>query len=123
MVYQAMTICAPANMMEYKAMNKSEIQYEALARARGNESASNYPAIFQGFVEKGISEDDIHPRENVFTFNAWRALGRTVKKGEHGVHILTWISCEKKNDAGEVIDTFKRPKSATVFHISQTMGL
>ena len=101
-------------------MNKSQIQHEALARARGNESASNFPAIFQGFAEKGIPEDEIHPRENVFTFNAWRALGRTVKKGEHGVRVVTWIVCEKKNVAGEVIDTFKRPKSAVVFHVSQT---
>ncbi len=104
-------------------MDKSQIQSEALARARGNESASNYPAIFAGFTEKGIPEDEIHPRENIFTFQAWRALGRTVKRGEHGVHILTWVSCEKKDDQGEVIDTFKRPKAATVFHISQTSEL
>ena len=103
-------------------MNKSQMQHEALARARGNESASNFPAIFAGFTDKGIPEDEIHPRENVFTFQAWRALGRTVKRGECGVHILTWIACEKKDDAGEVIDTFKRPKSATVFHISQTQA-
>lgn len=104
-------------------MSKSEIQHEALARARGNESASNYPAIFAGFAEKGIPEDEIYPRENIFTFHAWRALGRTVRKGEHGVHITTWIVCDKKDDQGEVIDTFKRPKAATVFHISQTMAL
>ena len=104
-------------------MNKSQMQHEALARARGNESASNFPAIFAGFTEKGIPEDEILPRENVFTFHAWRALGRTVKRGEHGVHILTWIACEKKDDTGEVIETFKRPKSATVFHISQTQEL
>ena len=104
-------------------MGNPQIQNEALARARGNESASNYPAIFAGFTEKGIPEDDIRPRENIFTFHAWRALGRTVKRGEHGVHILTWIVCDKKNDAGEVIETFRRPKSATVFHISQTKSL
>ena len=104
-------------------MNKSQIQHEALARARGNESASNFPAIFAGFAEKGIPEDEIFPRENVFTFNAWRALGRTVKKGEHGVHILTWLVCEKKDDAGEVTETYRRPKSATVFHVTQTKSL
>ncbi len=104
-------------------MNKSQMQHEALSRARGNESVANFPAIFQGFAEKGIAEDDIEPRVNVLTFQAWRALGRTVKRGERGVHILTWIACEKKDDAGEVIDTFKRPKSATVFHISQTQEL
>ena len=104
-------------------MGNPQIHNEALARARGNESVANYPAIFAGFMEKGISESEILPRENIFTFQAWRALGRTVKKGEHGVHILTWIVCDKKDDAGEVIDTFKRPKSATVFHITQTQAL
>ena len=104
-------------------MDKSQIQSEALARARGNESVANFPAIIEGFIERGIPEHEIHPRENVFTFHAWRALRRTVKKGEHGVHILTWISCDKKDDAGEVIETFRRPKSATVFHVSQTKSL
>jgi len=104
-------------------MTNPQMQNEALARARGNESASNYPAIFAGFAEKGIPEDDIRPRENVFTFHAWRALGRTVRKGEHGVHITTWIVCDKKDDAGEVIETYRRPKSAVVFHVSQTKGL
>ena len=104
-------------------MDKSQIHDEALARARGNESASNYPAIFAGFAEKGIPEDEIHPRENVFTFHAWKALGRTVKRGEHGVRVVTWIACNKKDDAGEVIDTYRRPKSATVFHVSQTQEL
>ena len=104
-------------------MNKSQIQHEALARARGNASVANFPAIIAGFMEQGIPEHEIHPRENVFTFHAWRALGRTVKRGEHGVHILTWIVCDKKDDQGEVIDTFKRPKSAVVFHVSQTQEL
>ena len=104
-------------------MTNPQIQDEALARARGSMSAANYPAIFAGFMERGIPEHDIRPRENIFTFHAWRALGRTVKRGEHGVHVLTWIACEKKDDAGEVINTFKRPKSATVFHISQTQAL
>lgn len=101
-------------------MTNPQMQNEALARARGNVSAANYPAIFQGFAEKGIAEDDIEPRVNVLTFQAWRALGRTVKKGEHGVRVVTWIVCDKKDDAGEVIETFRRPKAATVFHISQT---
>ena len=104
-------------------MDKSQIQDEALARARGNMSVANFPAVYAGFMERGIPESEIHPRENVLTFHAWRALGRTVKRGEHGVHILMWISCEKRDDQGEVIDTFKRPKPATVFHISQTQAL
>ena len=77
-------------------MNKQEIQQEALTRATGNQSLSNYPAIIQGFIEKGIAENDIKPRINIFTFNAWKALGRSVKKGEHGVKVLTWITGQKE---------------------------
>jgi hypothetical protein len=52
----------------------------------------NYSAIFQGFMAKGIAETDIKPRENVFTFHAWKALGRSVKRGEHGVKVVTFIA-------------------------------
>ena len=101
-------------------MTNPQIQNEALTRARSNASVANFPAIFAGFAEKGIPEDEIHPRENVFTFQAWRALGRTVRKGEHGVRVVTWISCDKKDDDGEITETYRRPKAATVFHVSQT---
>src|SRR5580692_10225733 len=72
-------------------MTKTEIATEALDRARNGETWTNYPAIFAGFIEKGITENDIKPRENVFTFHAWKALGRSVKKGEHGVRVVTFI--------------------------------
>ena len=104
-------------------MNKSELANEALNRARGSLSVANFPAIFQGFADKGIAEDDIEPRVNVLTFQAWKALGRTVKKGEHGVRVVTWLAHEKKNDDGEVTGTYRRPKAATVFHVSQTKTL
>jgi len=94
-------------------------QEEALNRALTGISAANYDAIFNGLIEKDIPPDQIKPRENVFTFNAWKALGRTVCKGQHGVKVTTWITCTKK-DAKTDQDTYKRPKAATVFHISQT---
>ena len=90
---------------------------QALQRATTNSSFANYPAIVQGFTDKGIPPEQIRPRENVFTFNAWKQLSRSVKKGEHGVKIVTWIPCEKDGEK------FVRPKSATVFHISQTQEL
>jgi antirestriction protein ArdC len=77
-----------------------------------NQSLANYPAIIAGFSERGIS--DIRPRENVFTFAAWQALGRYVRKGEKGVKIQTWITVEKNGERVTV------PKTTTVFHISQT---
>ena len=95
-------------------------QAEALFRAENSNSTSNYPAIYEGFEAKGIS--DIQPRVNVFTYHAWKAKGRQVRKGEHGVKVVTWITCKSKKidrDTGEP-ETYKRAKSATVFHISQT---
>jgi hypothetical protein len=52
---------------------------EALDRAKSSASFTNYPAIYQGLLAKGIRGEEIKPRENVFTFNAWKALGRCVK--------------------------------------------
>lgn len=97
-------------------MEKSQVQLEALARATNSQSFLNYHPIFAGFQAKGIAPEDIRPRENIFTFNAWRALGRTVKKGEHGVKITTWITAEDKTTG----EPYKRATYTTVFHISQT---
>jgi antirestriction protein ArdC len=99
-----------------------KMRAEALARAAGGESVANYATILHGFTDRGIAEAEIRPRENVFTFHAWKALGRHVRKGEHGVKVLTWIPIEeRRNAAGELErEGGRRPKSATVFHVSQT---
>ena len=70
-------------------MTKQAIQQEALSRATSGYTLTNYPAIYQGFIDKGIPEAEIKPRINVFTYEAWRAIGRQVRKGEHGVKIVT----------------------------------
>ena len=115
-------------------MNAHERNQEALTRAVSGQTWSNYPAIFDGFIRKGKPEADIRPRENVFTYNAWRALGRQVRKGEHGVKIVTYIDCEskgRKTEQTENVDDQEqqqarknrhcsRPWTTTVFHVSQT---
>lgn len=104
-------------------MNKGERQAEALSRARNGESLSNYPAIFEGFISKGISQEEIRPRENIFIYDAWQAQGRQVRKGEHGVKVLTYVEMTEKGDSEddqEPARTYRRPKTTTVFHISQT---
>lgn len=100
-------------------MTKQEMQQHALARAREEGSYLNYPTIIAGFLEKGIPEDEILPRENVLTFQAWKALGRSVKKGEHGVRVLTFVSIRREDDDPKLS---ARPwcVATTVFHISQT---
>ena len=72
------------------------IQAEALANATQGDSLANFPAIYAGFMARGIPETDIQPRENIFTFNAWKALGRVVKRGEHGVRVQTFVPMTKK---------------------------
>ncbi len=103
---------------------QAEIQQEALTRAVTGQSYSNYPAIIRGFTAKGIPEDEIKPRENVFTYEAWRALGRYVRRGEHGIKVATVRTFQKKvkdKDPGEErIESYSLPWTATVFHISQT---
>ena len=78
--------------------SREEMQQEALSRAIGNESTANWSAIFAGFTAKGIPEADIRPRENVFTYHAWRALGRQVRRGEHGVKVTTWVPAHGKEE-------------------------
>ncbi len=105
-------------------MNSQQIQQEALSRATGGRTAGNYPAIFAGLMAKGIPEAEITPRVNVFTYDAWRALGRQVRKGEHGVKVATIIRTTRKerDDAtGQDVErSSSRPWTTTVFHVSQT---
>jgi hypothetical protein len=95
-------------------------QVEALSRAVNGLSLGNYPAIFAGFMAKGIPETAIKPRENVFTYQAWRALGRQVRRGEHGVKVVTFVEMAKENKETGEKQSFQRPRTTTVFHISQT---
>lgn len=102
--------------------NISQSRLESLRRAVSGQSLSNLPAIFQGFAAKGVPEAEIKPRENVFTYHAWRALGRQVRRGEHGVRIVTFIESKSREidrDTGEA-KLVRRPWTVVVFHISQT---
>jgi hypothetical protein len=111
-----------------KGARREEMQREALSRAIGGQALTNWPAIIHGFTAKGIPESDIRPRENVFTYNAWRALGRQVRRGEHGVKVVTFVPAGDRTDRQDDADTKRpakrrggsRPWSATVFHITQT---
>lgn len=95
---------------------------ESLSRAIGGMSTMNYGTILEGFAAKGIPMAEVSPRENVFTYNAWLAQDRQVRKGEKGVKIITFIPMAGKQDTttGERTRGACRPWSSTVFHISQT---
>jgi len=115
----------PSESTGYPQSNISQARLESLKRAVSGQSFSNFPAIFQGFAAKGVPESEIKPRENVFTFAAWKALGRVVRRGEHGVKVVTFIESKSKEldqDSSER-KLVRRPWTTTVFHISQTEPL
>jgi len=54
------------------------------------------------------------PYKDWFTYNRWLAQGMQVKKGEHGVHLITIVTKETKTDDGTIkVEQFK--KVAVVF--------
>lgn len=99
-----------------------QFQQEALSRAVSGLSVANYAAIYDGFMAMGIPEEAIIPRRNVFTFAGFKALGRYVRKGEHGVKINTWIEGTRENKQGKT-EAYKFCRTTTVFHISQTEAI
>jgi hypothetical protein len=104
-------------------MNNLEQANETYGRAVCGQSVMNYAEIIHGFSEMGIEVSEIKPRENVFTFNVWRfKFNRIVKKGQHGVRIVTFIPMEfeDKQHPEKKPRTIARPRTAVVFHISQT---
>lgn len=93
----------------------------SVARAQSNASLKNDLAVIEGFAERGIRAE---PRVDVFTFNGWLALGRRVRKGEHGVRLGVKVATSKAV-LDEVTGQERRVESSflkgvTVFHISQT---
>lgn len=104
------------------AAERAEVNAESLARAQANTSLTNYPTIYAEFAERGIALDDIIPRVNVLTYRAWLAKGRQVRKGEKSVKVVTWITSSKieYDKSGKEKAPRRFPRSAAVFHISQT---
>jgi len=97
-------------------------QSEAIARATNGGSFRNDAIVIAQFKRRGIAAN---PRVDVFTYAAWQGQGRQVRKGEHGVKLQTWIPITDKADKADKAGRTKTrrrmaPKSATVFHISQT---
>lgn len=102
-------------------MKAEEARAEALHRAQTGTSLANDLAVIEGFAERGI---EATPRVDVFTYNAWKAQGRQVKKGEKGLRIQTFIKRESKRqtDSDGNPKAYTMPRTVSVFHISQTKG-
>jgi hypothetical protein len=104
---------------------RRDMERDALARAQNPIGPlSNFPDIIIQFAARGIPVAEIRPRENVFTYHAWRALGRQVRRGEHGVKVTTFVPMQRRErdpSTGEEKTTeTRRPATAVVFHITQT---
>ena len=100
-------------------MHDKQKAIDALRRAIEQKPGPNDVLAENAFEARGIVKPQA--RVNIFTFAAWKALGRSVKKGEKSVHVDTWISKKKTNeDTGEEETTGMRPGKAYLFHVSQT---
>ena len=99
-----------------KQVERVAIQAAALGRAREGRTCTNDLLIIAAYAAKGI---DAHPRVDCFTFNAWKALHHHVKKGEHGIRVLTYAHKETVKSDGTT-EEHSFPTSAVVFHVSQT---
>jgi len=95
---------------------RQALQMAALERAQDGRECANDLLIIAAYAARGI---DAHPRVDVFTFAAWKALHRHVRKNEHGVHVATYAHREEVKSDG-TIEEHSFPTSAVVFHLSQT---
>ena len=87
---------------------------ESLSRAIGTIQSQNDSVVEMHYAALGIHAT---PRVDVFTYNAWQALGRQVRKGEHGCRLTVWIH---PSPSATNKEPKPFPKSTTVFHVSQT---
>jgi hypothetical protein len=99
-------------------------QIEALDRATNGHS-KNDEFVYAMLTMAGY--EDVQPRVNCLTYNAWKAAGRSVKKGEKGLGVTVWIPCKDKDakpnpTTGEARKSM-RPKTTYIFHIDQTQPI
>lgn len=106
-------------------LTREQLGEQALKSALSHSGTANYDAIFDGFMAMGIAPETIKPRVNVFTFNAWIALGRVVRRGQKGVQIVSVIEDSETDsqNADATTEPRRRFKRVTVFHESQTEPL
>lgn len=113
------TTTTKARRPRLSPQDRQAMQAAALERASNPRSIANMTIVISEFMERGIPAGEIIPGENVLTFNAWRALGRTVTRGQKGVKIATMRPTVDAT-TGEEKKIFT---TAYVFHISQTAPL
>jgi integrase len=74
---------------------------QALNRVTSSHSVANCVQIHWSFGERGIPESAIRPLENASTFDAGKAAGPVMRRGEHGAKVPTFTEGkEAEPDAG-----------------------
>ena len=101
----------------------------SLSNATRFQPISNDVPVISEFATRGIPENEIitlEPGQNVFTYNAWQAKGRQVRKGEKSVSCTVWISVVVKGDPNAITESKRKDRTrsrmhhASLFHVSQT---
>ncbi len=85
-------------------------------------SITNEEKVTKEFLKRGIPEGQIKHKENIFTFKKWEFLGRMVRKGEHGVRIIT-LAPHKPRRFSKSGKELLQPFVTSVFHVTQTEDL
>ena len=88
-------------------------------------SLANMATVLGELEARGACTGHCMPYQDVFTFARWKALGCSVKKGEHGVRLPVIVQATKtrRNDAGEdEAQTFTIDRTVTVFCSCQVTG-
>ncbi len=100
----------------------------ALQRIQSMQMGENDVLVIHAFADAGVPPEDIDPRRNVLTFNAWKALDRRVAKGATSIRVCVWIPATGKAKAeppakssSEKPKAKMRPVTARLFHVSQTV--
>ena len=103
-------------------IDKQQRYLEALNRAENPRNLINIKTVLEAAAARGI--EGAEPGKNVLTFNAWKAKGRVVKKGEKALCMLGTFFERQVRDAGTgEVSRVKQMGRAAVFHISQTKSL
>jgi hypothetical protein len=115
-------------LQSQRKLKREQAEREALSRASRPMPNGNDAQCILEFSSRGIPVEEIEtfgPGQNVFTYKAWRAKGRQVRKGEKSVKLTVWHPIDSDDDdTDRNTDKPKRkrcrPVTACVFHVSQT---
>ena len=80
-----------------------ETPEQALARIQSRGFNQNDALAILEFAARGLNADDLTPRVNILTANAWRAKGMRIGKGATSVKVTTWYPCKDKDGNDKVL--------------------